>query len=307
MFLDKLADVKTVVFDKTGTLTEGVFKVSSVHPASISEKELLHLAAHVERNSTHPVAMALKNAFPMENDNCTISREEEVPGNGIKAVVNGKEVAVGNARYMKSLGITPADGRADGTIVHVAIDGDYAGQIVISDSIKADSADAISSLRALGVERAVMLTGDREGVAAQVATTLGLDAHYSDLLPADKLEKVQELLPLGTLAFAGDGINDAPVITRADIGIAMGALGSDSAIDAADVVIMDDKPSKIASAIKIARRTISIASQNIWFAIGVKVLVLLLALFGLANMGMAVFADVGVTVLAVLNATRALR
>ena len=305
--MDKLADVNTVVFDKTGTLTEGVFEVTAVHPEVIDQKELLHLAAHVERHSTHPIAMALRNAYPDENDNCTVEDIQETAGHGIIATINGRKVAVGNSKLMEKLGAAWHPCHHQGTIIHVAIDNEYAGHIVISDRIKADSAEAIQALKAEGVHRTVMLTGDQESVAAAVATKLGLDEFHAQLLPANKVAQVERLLQEGTLAFVGDGINDAPVLTRADIGIAMGALGSDAAIEAADVVLMDDKPSKIAKAIKIARRTIGIAKQNIAFAIGVKVLVLILAVFGLATMWMAVFADVGVTVLAVLNAMRALR
>ena len=305
--MDTLSRVKTVVFDKTGTLTEGVFEVTAVHPEVIDSKELLHMAAHVERHSTHPIAMALRNAYPDEADNCEISAIEETAGHGVRAVVNGKKVAVGNSQLMEAEGAAWHPCHHSGTIIHVAIDGVYAGHIVISDRIKADSADAIQALKAAGVQQTVMLTGDQESVAAAVALALKLDRYHAQLLPADKVSRVEALLPNGPLAFVGDGINDAPVLTRADIGIAMGALGSDAAIEAADVVLMDDKPSKIATAIGIARRTIRIAKENIWFAIGIKVLVLVLATFGLATMWMAVFADVGVTVLAVLNAMRALK
>ena len=305
--MDTLSQVKTIVFDKTGTLTEGVFEVTAVHPEVIDSKELLHMAAHVERHSTHPIAMALRNAYPDEADNCEISAIEETAGHGVRAVVNGKKVAVGNSQLMEAEGAVWHPCHHSGTIIHVAIDGVYAGHIVISDRIKADSADAIQALKAAGVQQTVMLTGDQESVAAAVASALKLDRYHAQLLPADKVSRVEALLPNGPLAFVGDGINDAPVLTRADIGIAMGALGSDAAIEAADVVLMDDKPSKIATAIGIARRTIRIAKENIWFAIGIKVLVLVLATFGLATMWMAVFADVGVTVLAVLNAMRALK
>ncbi|MCR5409066.1 MAG: cadmium-translocating P-type ATPase [Bacteroidales bacterium] len=305
--LDILAGLKTVVFDKTGTLTEGVFEVTAVHPLEINQIELLHLAAHVERHSTHPIAMALRNAYPDEHDSCTIENIRETAGHGIIATVNGKEVAVGNAKLMEKVGAESRPCRHQGTIVHVAIDGVYAGHIVISDRVKDDSPEAIQALHAAGVTRTVMLTGDDEKVAAAVASAVGVDDFRAALLPAGKVEALEELLPQGTLAFVGDGINDAPVLTRADVGIAMGALGSDAAIEAADVVLMDDKPSKVAAAVRIARRTLRIARENIWFAIGVKVLVLVLAALGLATMWMAVFADVGVTVLAVLNATRALR
>ena len=305
--IDKLAGVNTVVFDKTGTLTEGVFEVTAVHPQEIDNNELLHLAAHVERHSTHPIAMALRNAYPNEDDNCVIADVEETAGHGIMATVNGRRVAVGNSRLMEKVGAKWRTCHHNGTIIHVAIDGQYAGHIVISDRIKEDSSLAIALLKDLGVKKTVMLTGDQEAIASHVAGKVGVDAYRSQLLPADKVSEVENLLNEGTLAFVGDGINDAPVLTRADIGIAMGALGSDAAIEAADVVLMDDKPSKIALAVKIARRTIRIARENIGFAIGVKVLVLLLAIPGFANMWMAVFADVGVTVLAVLNAMRALR
>ena len=305
--IDKLAGVKTVVFDKTGTLTEGVFEVTAVHPQEIDDNELLHLAAHVERHSTHPIAMALRNAYPNEQDDCVITDVQETAGHGIIASVNGKNVAVGNSKLMEKVGAEWHPCHHEGTIIHVAIEGKYAGHIVISDRIKEDSSLAIARLKDAGVNRTVMLTGDQEHVAAAVAEKVGVDEYHAQLLPADKVTEVERLLSDGTLAFVGDGINDAPVLTRADIGIAMGALGSDAAIEAADVVLMDDKPSKIALAIQIARRTIRIAKENIWFAIGIKVLVLMLAIPGLATMWMAVFADVGVTVLAVLNAMRALR
>ncbi len=305
--IDKLAGVKTVVFDKTGTLTEGVFEVTAVHPQEIDNNELLHLAAHVERHSTHPIAMALRNAYPNEQDDCVIADVEETAGHGILATVNGKRVAVGNSKLMEKVGAEWRPCHHAGTIIHVAIDGRYSGHIVISDRVKDDAVSAIEQLRKAGVNRTVMLTGDQEHVAAAVAQKVGVNEYHAQLLPADKVTEIEKLLNEGTLAFVGDGINDAPVLTRADIGIAMGALGSDAAIEAADVVLMDDKPSKIALAVQISRRTIRIAKENIWFAIGIKVLVLLLAIPGLATMWMAVFADVGVTVLAVLNAMRALR
>ena len=305
--LDTLSQVKTVVFDKTGTLTEGVFEVTAVHPEVMDQKELLHMAAHVERHSTHPIAMALKNAYPDEQDSCTVEGIEETAGHGVVAQVNGKRVAVGNSKLMEAEGADWHPCEQEGTIIHVAMDGKYLGHIVISDRIKADSAEGIRALKAAGIARTVMLTGDQEAVAASVAGTLGIDEYHAQLLPADKVSQVEKLLKEGTLAFVGDGINDAPVLTRADVGIAMGALGSDAAIEAADVVLMDDQPSKIATAIRIARRTIRIAKENIGFAIGIKVLVLVLAALGIATMWMAVFADVGVTVLAVLNAMRALR
>ena len=305
--MDKLAKLQTVVFDKTGTLTEGVFEVTAVHPEEIDETELLHLAAHVERHSTHPIAMALRTAYPKEQDNCTISDIEENAGHGITAKVNGRRVAVGNSKLMEAEGAKWHPCHHSGTIVHVAIDGEYAGHIVISDRIKEDAREAVEKLKAEGIQKTVMLTGDQESVAKAVAESLKLDEFHAGLLPADKVQKVEALLKDGTLAFVGDGINDAPVLTRADIGIAMGALGSDAAIEAADVVLMDDKPAKIAMAVRIARRTLRIARENIVGAIGVKVLVLIFAAAGLATMWMAVFADVGVTVLAVLNAMRALR
>ena len=305
--MDQLSKLNTVVFDKTGTLTEGVFEVTAVHPEVIGETELLHLAAHVERHSTHPIAMALRNAYPNEHDDCTVEGIEETAGHGIIATVNGKKVAVGNSKLMDKLGADWHPCHHSGTIIHVAIDGEYAGHIVISDRIKADAAEGIAALKREGIGKTVMLTGDQESVAASVAETLKVDEFHAQLLPADKVSEVEKLLKEGTLAFVGDGINDAPVLTRADVGIAMGALGSDAAIEAADVVLMDDKPSKIALAVKIARRTLRIAKENIGFAIGIKVLVLVLAALGVATMWMAVFADVGVTVLAVLNAMRALK
>ncbi len=305
--IDKLAGVKTVVFDKTGTLTEGVFEVTAVHPQEIDNNELLHLAAHVERHSTHPIAMALRNAYPNEQDDCVITDVQETAGHGIIASVNGRSVAVGNSKLMDKIGAGWRPCHHEGTIIHVAIDGKYAGHIVISDRIKEDAAQAVADLKDAGVNRTVMLTGDQEHVAATVARKVGVDEYHAQLLPADKVSHVERLLKGGTLAFVGDGINDAPVLTRADIGIAMGALGSDAAIEAADVVLMDDKPSKIALAVKIARHIIRIAKENIWFAIGIKIAVLILAIPGIATMWMAVFADVGVTVLAVLNAMRALR
>lgn len=305
-YIDVLAKVKTVVFDKTGTLTHGQFAVTAVHPDSCDEHHLLHLAAHVEHFSTHPIGAALRDAFPDEaTDGCKISDVREVAGQGIVARVGDKEVAVGNTKLMDAVGAKWHDCQHLGTIIHVAIEGAYAGHIVINDQVKPDSAEAIAALRELGVERTVMLTGDRREVADNVASTLGLTEYHAELLPADKVAQVEQLG--GNFAFVGDGINDAPVLARADVGIAMGGLGSDAAIEAADVVLMDDKPSKIALAIRIARRTIAIARQNVAFAIGVKLAVLILAALGMATMWMAVFADVGVTVIAVLNAMRALR
>ena len=315
-YMDVLAKVDTMVFDKTGTLTHGQFAVTAVHPDTCNENELLHLAAHVEHFSTHPIGAALRNAFPDEaTDGCVICDVEEIAGHGIRARVGDRIVCVGNTKMMDAVGARWHDCHHVGTIIHVAIDGEYAGHIVINDQIKSDSAEAIASLKELGVSKTVMLTGDRQEVADHVARELHLSEYHAELLPADKVKFVEDEIshhsPLTThlskTAFVGDGINDAPVLARADVGIAMGGLGSDAAIEAADVVLMDDKPSKIAQAIRIARRTLSIARQNVWFAIGVKVAVLILATFGIATMWLAVFADVGVTVLAVLNAMRALR
>ncbi len=312
-YMDVLSKVDTVVFDKTGTLTHGQFAVTAVHPEAIDEHQLLHLAAHVEHFSTHPIGAALRDAFPDEaTDGCKLSDVREVAGQGIIARVEEREVAVGNTKLMDAVGAHWHDCQHAGTIIHVAIDGNYAGHIVINDQIKSDSAEAIDELHRLGINRTVMLTGDRREVAENVAKTLGLSEYHAELMPADKVAQVEKLSTLNSpqstpLAFVGDGINDAPVLARADIGIAMGGLGSDAAIEAADVVLMDDKPSKIATAIRIARRTLTIARQNVWLAIGIKLAVLVLAAFGVATMWMAVFADVGVTVLAVLNAMRALR
>ena len=310
-FVDALARLGVVVFDKTGTLTYGKFEVEAVHPTDFDERELLHLAAHVEHFSTHPIGAALRSAFPAEAaDGCEVANVEEIAGRGVRAEVSGRTVCVGNSKMMDDLGVEWHDCHLAGTIVHVAVDGKYAGHIVISDVVKNDSAEAIRSLKKLGVDRTVMLTGDREAVGKEVAEKLGLDEYHAGLLPADKVAQVERLIsekPAGkVLAFVGDGINDAPVLKRADVGIAMGGLGSDAAIEAADVVLMDDKPSKIAEAVRISRRTIGIARQNVWFAIGVKVSILALAAVGLGTMWMAVFADVGVTVLAVFNAMRAL-
>ena len=310
-YMDVLAKVKTVVFDKTGTLTEGQFAVTAVHPDSCDEHRLLHLAAHVEHFSTHPIGAALRSAFPEEaTDGCHVGNVEEIAGQGIRACVGEETVCVGNTKLMEAVGAQWHDCTHVGTIIHVAINGVYAGHIVINDKVKEDSAEAIRRLNELGVDRTVMLTGDRKEVGEDVARQLQLTEVHAELLPADKVEHVKRLLDEkkenAFLAFVGDGINDAPVLARADVGIAMGGLGSDAAIEAADVVLMDDKPTKISLAIRIARRTLGIASQNVWFAIGVKVAVLVLAAFGLGTMWMAVFADVGVTVLAVLNAMRAL-
>ena len=314
-YLDILAKVDTVAFDKTGTLTQGRFAVVAVHPEMCSEYQLLHLAAHVEHSTTHPIGAALRDAFPDEaTDGCMVNDVEEVAGKGIQATIEGRKVAVGNIKMMELVGAKwhQCEHGDEGTVIHVAIDGTYAGHIVISDQVKADSADAILQLKDAGVRQTVMLTGDREEVAARVANQLQIDEYHAELLPTDKVTWIMKLKAsmnpsTSKLVFVGDGINDAPVLARADVGIAMGGLGSDAAIEAADVVLMDDQPSKIATAIRIARRTIGIARQNIWFAIGVKVAVLILAFFGIATMWLAVFADVGVTVLAVLNAMRALK
>ena len=311
-YMDILSKIDTVVFDKTGTLTHGQFAVEAVHPDMFDEHHLLHLAAHVEHYSTHPIGAALRDAFPDEaTDGCIVSDTEEVAGQGIRAKVGNVLVCVGNTKMMDAIGAKWHDCHHVGTIIHVAINGEYAGHIVINDKIKEDSASAIQMLESLGVHRTVMLTGDRKEVGEDVAKKLHLAEYHAGLLPNDKVDIVEMLLKEKgngkTLAFVGDGINDAPVLARADVGIAMGGLGSDAAIEAADVVLMDDKPSKIPLAIRIARRTLGIARQNVWFAIGVKIAVLILATFGLATMWMAVFADVGVTVLAVFNAMRALR
>ena len=311
-YMDALANIGTMAFDKTGTLTQGVFAVEAVHPATLDEKELLHLAAHVEHFSTHPIAEALRTAFPQEaTDGCAMTDVEELAGYGIRACVNGHLVCVGNTKMMDKVGAKWRNCHRVGTIIHVAVDGCYAGHIVISDCLKDDSVGAVAALKRLGVGRLVMLTGDRREVAHDVAGKLALDGYHAELLPADKVACVEQLLaekPSGkSVAFVGDGINDAPVLKLADVGIAMGGLGSDAAIEAADVVLMDDKPTKIATAVRIARRTIGIARQNVAFAIGVKVAILLLATVGLGTMWMAVFADVGVMVLAVFNAMRALK
>lgn len=309
-YMDTLAKTATVVFDKTGTLTKGRFEVEAVHPQNFDERELLHLAAHVERYSTHPIAMSLKTAFGNENDGCRVENVEEIAGQGVRALVNGKEVCVGNARMMDAIGAEWHECHRKGTIVHVAADGVYAGHIVVNDVVKDDAQEAVEGLKRRGIRKTVMLTGDHQDVALRVAEAVGIDECHAGLLPADKVDAVEKLIDEKkegeALVFVGDGINDAPVLARADVGIAMGALGSDAAIEAADVVLMDDKPSKIATAIGIARRTIGIARENVAFAIFIKLLVLVLAAFGVATMWMAVFADVGVTVIAVFNAMRAL-
>lgn len=309
-YIDMLSTLDTVAFDKTGTLTEGVFEVLAVHPQAIGEKDLLHLASHVEMHSTHPIAAALRAAYPSEDDDCVITDIKEIAGQGICANVNGKSVAVGNCALMESVGASWKACENHGTIIHVAVDGTYMGHIVISDRERADAPAAIASLKNVGVSRVVMLTGDKRDVAEEIAAKMGITEVRAELLPQDKVSAVEGLLAQKTagksLAFVGDGINDAPVLARADVGVAMGGLGSDAAIEAADVVLMDDKLSKLSKAVKIARHTLGIAKQNIVFAIGVKVAVLILAAFGLAPMWLAVFGDVGVMVLAILNSTRAL-
>ncbi len=310
-YMEVLAGTDIVVFDKTGTLTKGVFNVTAIHPDTVSEAQLLELAALAESYSDHPISRSLKEAYNQEIDTRRVRDVEELAGRGVRAVIDGKSVCVGNDTFMDELGVKWHPCHHIGTTVHVEVDGLYAGHIVISDEIKADAADAIGLLRQQGVRKTVMLTGDAKAVGESVAQQLGIDEVYTQLLPADKVARVEELLenkgPKEKLAFVGDGINDAPVLSRADIGIAMGAMGSDAAIEAADVVLMDDKPSKIAMAIEIAKKTLRIVRQNIVFALAVKALVLALGAFGLANMWEAVFADVGVSVIAILNAMRALR
>lgn len=309
-YLEALAETEIVVFDKTGTLTKGVFNVQEIHSEGISKDELLELTVHAESYSNHPISQSLKRAYAKEIDNSIISDIEEIPGHGVTALVNGKRVAAGNIKLMKKMNIPYYEGEVIGTVVHVAVDDKYAGYIVISDEIKEDSVKAIKELKASNIKETIMLTGDSKSVAVKVAKDLGLDKVYSELLPGDKVDKLEELFSKksekGKLAFVGDGINDAPVLARADIGIAMGALGSDAAIEAADIVIMTDEPSKIATAIRISKKTKNIAYQNIAFAIGIKVLVLILSAFGLTTMWAAIFADVGVTILAILNSFRAL-
>ena len=311
-YLEMLAHTDTFVFDKTGTLTKGVFQVTDLHPEMIEERELLHLAAHVERFSRHPIALSLKQAFAHENDGCEVSEVQEIAGQGVTALVNGHRVAVGNAKLMEAMGAQWHPCEKKGTIVHVAMDGSYIGHIVIADVVKEHAAEAIAALHRGGARRTVMLTGDSREAAEDVAAQLGIDTVCSELLPADKVAKVEEILAeqeaggRHKLAFVGDGINDAPVLARADVGVAMGAMGSDAAIEAADVVLMDDDPAKLPVARRIARKTMRIVNQNIWGSIGIKVLVLVLSAVGLANMWAAIFADVGVMVIAVLNAMRAL-
>ena len=309
-YLEALAEAEIIVFDKTGTLTKGVFNVQEIHPEGITKEELLELTSYAESYSNHPISNSLKQAYGKEIDNGRISDVEEISGHGVIAAVDGKKVAAGNIKLMKKLNIPCYEGEAVGTVVHVGIDDKYAGYIVIADEVKEDSARAIKELKEAKIKQTVMLTGDTKNVASKVAKQLGLDKVYSELLPGDKVEKVEELLAQksakGKLAFVGDGINDAPVLARADIGIAMGGLGSDAAIEAADVVIMTDEPSKIATAIKVSKKTLRIARQNTVFAIGIKIIVLILSAFGIATMWAAIFADVGVTIIAVLNAFRAL-
>lgn len=309
-YMEILSQVKTVVFDKTGTLTKGVFAVTAAHPETIKPKDLLHLTAHVERYSTHPIAASLRAAYPNESDRCHVTKAEEIVGQGIRADVNGDVVCVGNTKMMKAIGVEWKDCDRVGSIIHVAINGTYVGHIVISDVIKDTSKEAIQALKNIGVKKTVMLTGDADNVAQEVGKALNLDKVYSRLLPGDKVGQVERLLKenkgKGKLAFVGDGINDAPVLTRADIGIAMGAMGADAAIEAADVVLMDDNPLKISEAIKLSRKCIGIVKENIWLSIGVKVICLLLGAVGIANMWFAIFADVGVMVIAVLNAIRVL-
>ena len=309
-YLEALAETEIVVFDKTGTLTKGVFNVQEIHPEGVSKEEVLELTAHAESYSNHPISLSLKRAYSKEIDNGRISDVEEISGHGVFATVDGKKVMVGNIKLMKMMDIPYFKGELIGTIVHVAVNNKYIGYIVIADEVKEDSAQAIKELKAANIKQTVMLTGDNKSIGSKVAKELGLDKVYAELLPADKVEKLEELFSQkskkGKLAFVGDGINDAPVLARADIGIAMGGLGSDAAIEAADVVIMTDEPSKIATTMKISKKTLKIAHQNIVFAIGIKIIVLILSAFGITTMWAAIFADVGVTIIAVLNAFRAL-
>lgn len=309
-YLEALAETEIVVFDKTGTLTKGVFNVQEIHPEGVSKEELLELTAHAESYSNHPISFSLRRAYSKEIDNGRISDVEEISGHGVIATVDGKKVMAGNIKLMKMMDIPYFKGELIGTIVHVAVNNKYIGYIVIADEVKEDSAQAIKELKAANIKQTVMLTGDNKSIGSKVAKELGLDKVYAELLPADKVEKLEELFSQkskkGKLAFVGDGINDAPVLARADIGIAMGGLGSDAAIEAADVVIMTDEPSKIATTMKISKKTLKIAHQNIVFAIGIKIIVLILSAFGITTMWAAIFADVGVTIIAVLNAFRAL-
>ena len=311
VYLETLSKARTMVFDKTGTLTRGVFKVTAIHPAEMKERELLHLAAHVERYSRHPIAESLRAAYPEEKDHCTVEEVEEIAGRGVRALVNGKTICVGNAKFMEEIGAGYKNCHHAGTILHVAIEGRYAGHIVISDVVKDHAVSALQSLKNCGIDRMVMLTGDSEAVASQVARELGIKEFHADLLPADKVLQVESLMDETEgrnrkLVFVGDGINDAPVLSRADIGIAMGAMGSDAAVEAADVVLMDDDPNRIAMAIRLSRRCLRIVKENILLAIGIKLACLLLGAIGIANMWFAIFADVGVMIIAVLNAIRCL-
>lgn len=311
VYLETLSKARTMVFDKTGTLTRGVFKVTAIHPDEMKERELLHLAAHVERYSRHPIAESLRAAYPEEKDNCTVEEVEEIAGRGVRALVNGKTICVGNAKFMEEIGAGYKNCHHAGTILHVAIEGRYAGHIVISDVVKDHAVSALQSLKNCGIDRMVMLTGDSEAVASQVARELGIKEFHADLLPADKVLQVEALMDETEgrnrkLAFVGDGINDAPVLSRADIGIAMGAMGSDAAVEAADVVLMDDDPNRIAMAIRLSRRCLRIVKENILLAIGIKLACLFLGAIGIANMWFAIFADVGVMMIAVLNAIRCL-
>lgn len=311
VYLETLSKARTMVFDKTGTLTRGVFKVTAIHPDEMKERELLHLAAHVERYSRHPIAESLRAAYPEEKDNCTVEEVEEIAGRGVRALVNGKTICVGNAKFMEEIGAGYKNCHHAGTILHVAIEGRYAGHIVISDVVKDHAVSALQSLKNCGIDRMVMLTGDSEAAASQVARELGIKEFHADLLPADKVLQVESLMDETEgrnrkLAFVGDGINDAPVLSRADIGIAMGAMGSDAAVEAADVVLMDDDPNRIAMAIRLSRRCLRIVKENILLAIGIKLACLFLGAIGIANMWFAIFADVGVMMIAVLNAIRCL-
>ena len=311
VYLETLSKARTMVFDKTGTLTKGVFKVTAIHPDEMKERELLHLAAHVERYSRHPIAESLRAAYPEEKDNCTVEEVEEIAGRGVRALVNGKTICVGNAKFMEEIGAGYKNCHHAGTILHVAIEGRYAGHIVISDVVKDHAVSALQSLKNCGIDRMVMLTGDSEAVASQVARELGIKEFHADLLPADKVLQVEALMDKTEggnrkLVFVGDGINDAPVLSRADIGIAMGAMGSDAAVEAADVVLMDDDPNRISMAIRLSRRCLRIVKENILLAIGIKLACLFLGAIGIANMWFAIFADVGVMIIAVLNAIRCL-
>ncbi len=308
-FLENLSKIKTVVMDKTGTLTKGIFEVDDIHAKNFDAENLIHLAAHVERFSTHPIGISIKNFYKNENDGCKIENVEEFFGLGVSAKINGETVHVGNEKFMEKIGAQWKSCEKLGTIIHVAINKKYVGHIVISDKLKPHSKQSVEKLFAIGVERIVMLTGDAKKIAEKISAELGIKEFYSELLPEKKVEHLEKILSeknSGKVAFVGDGINDAPVLARADIGIAMGAMGSDAAIEAADVILMDDDPLKISQAIQIAKKTLSIVKENIYFSIGVKILCLILGAVGIANMWAAIFADVGVMVLAVLNAMRAL-